>query len=155
MSTSIPSLPQEIVDGIIDLLHHDQKALKNCCLISKRWVPQTQKHLFKNKNITFKSVQDAVVWSEIFPDPTKPPASYTRSLSLFCARSIANEDSSRIPDLVELKVSDCRDSTHHGRLNSCYARPFGNLLPNVKSLEMHWDRCPMAQEIFFFLSTPH
>ena len=148
MSIGIPSLPREMVDAIIDHLHHDREALKNCCLVSKEWVPRTQKHLFKDKTITFKSVQDAVAWSQIFPDPTKPPASYSRSLALRCARSITNGYFSRNPNIVKLIVLDCQNPTHQP--GSCHA-PLNNLLPNVKSLKMHLVCSLKAQEVFDLL----
>ena len=41
-----PHLPPETLDNIVGLLHDKPGALKECCLVSKPWVPRTRKHLF-------------------------------------------------------------------------------------------------------------
>jgi len=38
---SNPYLPPEILDYIVDLLHNSPNALKECCLVSKSWIPRT------------------------------------------------------------------------------------------------------------------
>ncbi|KAF9647951.1 hypothetical protein BDM02DRAFT_3065508, partial [Thelephora ganbajun] len=40
------SLPQEILDLIIDHLRDEPDMLKICCIVSKPWVQRTRKHLF-------------------------------------------------------------------------------------------------------------
>lgn len=72
-----PHLPQEIFDSIIDLLHNERKALKQCYLVSTSWVPRAQKRLFVRMNF---SDGDYLKWSEIFPDPKSSPAYHTRTL---------------------------------------------------------------------------
>ena len=43
---SDPSLPPEIFDHVVDLLHDEPKALWNYCIVAKPWVARTRKHLF-------------------------------------------------------------------------------------------------------------
>lgn len=75
-------LPREILDDIVNLLHYEPWALKQCCIVSKPWVPSTRKHLFAT--IDFTSIQDIESWKGTFgvPDPKNSPAYYTRTLFL-------------------------------------------------------------------------
>ena len=78
---SDPRFPPELFDYLTDLLHDQPKALKQCSLVSKSWVPRTRKHLFSE--IAFQSRNYLDVCKELFPaDPTASPACYTHSLSL-------------------------------------------------------------------------
>ena len=87
-----PRFPPEISDYIVDIIHgnRDEKTLKQCCLVSKSWVPRTRKHLFAA--IKFRGPAYWEMWKEIFRDPINSPACYTRSLSF-----VAKKD---VPDVV-------------------------------------------------------
>jgi hypothetical protein len=43
-----PSIPQELVDQIIDHLHDDTEALNVCALTARDWLPSTRYHLFRS-----------------------------------------------------------------------------------------------------------
>jgi hypothetical protein len=77
---SSQSLPPEILDSIIDLLHDEPQTLQNCCLVAKSWIPRTRKHLFTE--ITIASPADLEAWTRAFPDPdpTYSPAYHAKSL---------------------------------------------------------------------------
>ena len=75
---SNPYLPPEILDYIVDLLHDNPKALKECCLVSKPWIPRTRKHLFAH--IEFRTARSLQSWQKTFPDPSSSPAYYTHTL---------------------------------------------------------------------------
>ena len=75
---SHPNLPPELLDHIVDFLHHSEDALKNCCLVSKLWTPRTRKHIFAD--IQFRTIDDLESWKAIFPDPSTSPACYTKTL---------------------------------------------------------------------------
>ena len=77
-----PHLPTEILDYTVDLLHDTSDALRNCCLVSKSWVPRTRKHLFAD--VWFPNVGALRSWMETFPDPSTSPACYAKTLSLEC-----------------------------------------------------------------------
>lgn len=73
-------LPPEIFDYIVDFLHDQSEALRRCCLVSKSWVPRTQKHLLGD--IIFWNPSGLETWKETFPDPANSPsAHHTRSLT--------------------------------------------------------------------------
>jgi hypothetical protein len=56
-----------MLDNVIDCLHDTRDALKNCCLVSKSWIPRTRKHLFAT--IAFTTTKRLQSWEETFPDP--------------------------------------------------------------------------------------
>jgi len=80
MSTA--HLPPELLDHIIDLLHDSRAALRNCCLVSKSWIPRTRSHLFAD--IKFNTEGKLESWEEIFPDPSTSPARYAKTLTIGC-----------------------------------------------------------------------
>ncbi|KAF9642569.1 hypothetical protein BDM02DRAFT_3078319, partial [Thelephora ganbajun] len=53
-------LPPEIFDYIVDFLHDTPETLKQCCLVSKSWVPRTRKYLFAD--IEFFTESDLEAW---------------------------------------------------------------------------------------------
>ena len=70
----------EILDHIADLLHDNRQSLKQCCLISKSWLPRTRKHLFAC--VEFRSSAQFKSWRKMFPAPTNSPAYHARTLRI-------------------------------------------------------------------------
>jgi len=79
---SDPVLPREILDYILDLLHNERETLKQCCLVSKSWVPRTRKYIFAD--IGFYSVRTLESWNNAFSDPTNSPAPHVSTLTIDC-----------------------------------------------------------------------
>ncbi|KAF9647357.1 hypothetical protein BDM02DRAFT_2704363 [Thelephora ganbajun] len=75
------SLPQEILDLIIDYLRDEPNTLKTCSTVSKSWVQRTQKHFLAQINFHPPS-SSLSLWREAFPDPTNSPAHHARTLSI-------------------------------------------------------------------------
>jgi len=73
-------LPPEILDCIVDHLHDEPETLKQCCLVSKSWVPRSRKHLFAN--ILFYTRRHPRAWKEAFPDLSRSPVHYTHTLAI-------------------------------------------------------------------------
>ena len=73
-------VPPEIQDHIVDFLQDNRKALRQCCLVCKSWVPRTRKHLFGF--VRFRRLRDIERWNKTFPDPSNSPAHHTHSLSM-------------------------------------------------------------------------
>lgn len=86
-----PCLPRETLDHVIDLLRDKPEILKECCLVSKSWVPRTQKHLFSN--IHFRSASDLESWKKTFPSPTGSLAYHTHALFIGCPQAVEDLDS--------------------------------------------------------------
>ena len=83
-------LPPEILDLVIDFLYDEPETLRQCCLVSKSWVPRTRKHLFAV--IEFHTKDKIEAWRKAFPDPSDSPARYTQSLKITCPRAITEAD---------------------------------------------------------------
>jgi hypothetical protein len=77
---SNPRLPVETLDHIIDQLHDTTDALRNCCLVSKSWIPRTRKHLFAD--IKLPTAESRQSWKKTFPDLSTSPAHYAKTLSV-------------------------------------------------------------------------
>ena len=82
MSNPHRCLPQEILDHIVDLLHDHPEALRQCCLVSRSWVPRTRQHLFAE--INFLTVNHFKSWKETFPDPANSPGHYAHTMRVYC-----------------------------------------------------------------------
>jgi hypothetical protein len=61
------SVPQELVDLIIDHLRADEDALKRCSLVTTAWVTRSRSHLFYKVEIRDDAQLDA--WASLFPYP--------------------------------------------------------------------------------------
>ena len=75
------SLPQELIDKIIDEVSqtgstHDLRA---CCLVQKRWVERSRRHLFKEVSLcTADQIWD---WVKLVPPGRDEPYHHVRSLT--------------------------------------------------------------------------
>ena len=114
---SNPTLPPELFDHVIDLLHHQRETLKQCCLVSKSWIPRTRVYLFAE--IAFRDIVELGRWRNIFPNPANSPGYYTRSLSLHSTNrsivAIVAEGDGWIrgfPYVVQLKLEHSTKNIH-------------------------------------------
>ena len=139
MSNPHRNLPPEILDHFIDLLHDEPETLKQCCLVSKSWVPRTRRHLFAD--IKFRSASDLESWKKTFPDAANSPAYHARTLLVGCPQLVTASDAEEggwirtFSGLANLNVDN-------GRLyfNSWDSfDPFHRFAPTLKSLRM----CPV------------
>ena len=74
-TTTIPRIPQEVIDEI--LVHLTINSLQSCALVSKSWVPSCRRHLFHIILFASKSIAK---WLETFPVPEESPAHFVRDL---------------------------------------------------------------------------
>ena len=88
-TTMSGSLPQEILDLIVDHLYNHPPALKVCCLTSKSLIPCARKHLFAEVKLSYYTL---MLWMKAFPDPSNSPAHYTHILSVDLHRYAADAD---------------------------------------------------------------
>jgi hypothetical protein len=151
---SSPHLPAETLDHIVDHLHDAEDALRNCCLVSKSWVPRTRKHLFAE--IDFRTVWVLKSWKKTFPDPSTSPAHYARALSVSCPEDVAGVDAEAggwIRDfsrVVRLEVGN-HDNFNEFEISLA---PFHGLSPAIKSLRINAPEFRSSRIFDLILSFP-
>jgi len=131
-------LPPEIRDHIVDLLNHSPETLKQCCLVSKSWVPRARKHLFAT--VYFATKGNVEGWKKTFPDSARSPARYTRNLRVHCVSAITTEDAreggwlrsfSHVVRLELFYINGMFSSQ-----NAISLAPFHKISPSVRSLHV-------------------
>ena len=142
---SNPHLPPELLDHIVDLLHYRRNTLRNCCLVSRSWVPRTRKHLFAD--IKFSTARSLESWKETFPDASTSPARYAKTLLVGCPKAVTAVDAEAggqwitgFSRVVALDVSG--EMTHAGLV------PFHGFSPFIKSLRVALTISPDSSQIF-------
>ena len=157
---SNPYLPRETLDYIVDLLQHEPETLKECCLVSKPWIPRTRKHLFAT--IEFISVNDLESWKKTFSDPLNSPARYTHTLFFRSAGVVAAAGAgtgslvqafSQVVRL-ELSASDAKPLMRFGTLETTSLAPFHGFSPTLKSLRVDSVVLPSPQVLDLICSFP-
>ena len=147
--------PCEILDHIVDLLHDSQIPLRNCCLVSKSWVPRTRTHLFAE--IHFQTKKSLESWKTTFPDPSTSPACYTKALSIGGPKVVTTVDVeasswirgfSRVVRLA--MVGQDEPTTGWGAAFT----QFRGFSPFIKSLCVHHVAFPPSQLSNLILSFP-
>jgi hypothetical protein len=147
-------LPAETLDHIIGYLHNTPDALRNCCLVSKSWIPRTRKHLFAD--IKFSTEESLESWEEMFPDPSASPARYAKTLSIECAEAVIAADAeeggwlrgfSRIARLEVESITPYPESEFS-------LVPFHEISPVLKSLDVNIPHLPSAHIFDLVLSFP-
>jgi len=151
---SSPHIPADLLDKVTDHLHNTEDALRDCCLVSKSWIPRTRKHLFAE--VRFMTGADLESWKEIFPDPSASPGHYAKSLVVRCLRAVAAADAEaggwiRGFSRVERFKLGCYD----GLRLRIPLTPFHGLSPVVKSLHVEFVALPSLQVFDLILSLPH
>ena len=136
---STPYLPAELLDHVVDHLQDATDALRNCCLVSKSWIPRTRKHLFAD--VEFHTEEDPESWQETFPNPSTSPARYTKTLLVQCLPAVTAADAEPggwIRDFS--RVVRLRLIEYDGRRFSLL--PFHGFSPVLKSLAVEFDVLP-------------
>ena len=145
----IPHLPVELLEHVVNHLHNTKHALRNCCLVSKSWVPRTRKHLFAS--VAFYDKEDLKKWKETFPNPSTSPAPCTETLIVHCVHAATAADAEpggwiRAFSCVVHFELDFYD----GRRDSLL--PFHGFSPVLKSIHVELDFPPLTLD--FILSFP-
>ena len=135
---SNPNLPPEMLDHVVNFLHDDIEALRQCCLVSKSWVPRARKHLFAV--VQFYSSEDIDAWKRTFSGPSNSPAHHTRTLSISRFDVVTAEDAAEggwIPTFSRVAYLDL----DHGPTPltdplEISLAPFHNFSPALKTLRV-------------------
>jgi hypothetical protein len=150
---SDPHLPAEMLDHIVDHLHDTEDALRNCCLVSKSWIPRSRKHLFAN--IVFLTVETLQSWKEMFPDPSTSPACYTKSLLVDCSQVVTAADAESGGWITGFSRVEHLMLDSQGLLSdSSSLVPFHGFSPTLKSLDISFPLHPSLWIIKLIVSFP-
>jgi hypothetical protein len=150
---SDPHLPAEMLDHVVDHLHDTQDALRNCCLVSKSWVPRTRRHLFAD--VRFYTIKSMQSWKEVFTDPSTSPACYAKILFVGHPEVVTVADGEMggwitgFSRVVRLEVVS---STYDA--SASLLVPFRGLSPIIKSLVVNIPVLPSSQVFNLILSFP-
>jgi len=129
------SLPPEVLDYTVDLLHDEPGTLKECCLVSQSWVPHTRNHLFAK--VEFRSAAALNSWKETFPDSANSPAHHARTLIIHCPDFVVASDAEEggwiraFSGVANLGVYDKR---WYSKTQVVSLAPFRRFSPTLKSL---------------------
>ena len=142
-----PPLPPELLDHIVDDLSPARDALKNCCLVSKLWIPRARKHLFAD--VEFRTAANLQSWKNTFKDPSTSPAHYAKSLLVKFPRSVTAadvEDGGWIPTFSRVLHLDLDLGGITTReFNGARRLPLHGFSSALKSLRLHFNALPPSQ----------
>ena len=81
-TATIPRIPQDIIDEILDHLATDSnlRSLRSCALVSKSWVQSCRPHLFRFVTFTSGNMER---WITTFPALEESPAHHVRDLRVW------------------------------------------------------------------------
>jgi len=148
-------LPPEILDYIIDLLHDEPETLKQCCIVSKSWVPRTRIHLFAD--IKFRSASELESWKKTFPVIANSPARQAHTLFVGCARFVRAADAEEggwIRAFSSVKRLDVDNDSRYLKASEVSLTPFYKFSPTLKSLRISPILFPFPQVFDLILSFP-
>jgi hypothetical protein len=147
-------LPVETLDNVVDYLRDTEDALRNCCLVSKSWIPRARKHLFAD--IRFPTAKSLESWKEMFPDPSTSPACYAKTLSIGCLQVVTAADAGAggwirsFSRVVHLEVGDEGSFPDE----SFSLTPFHGFSPTIKSIRVSLPTLLPSQTFNIALSFP-
>lgn len=77
---TMPDLPQELIDKIIDEISQcdSTHSLRACCLVQKRWVERSRRHLFKE--VSLYATDHFKNWIKLIPSGSNGPYHHVRTL---------------------------------------------------------------------------
>ena len=150
-----PHLPEELLDHIASLLYDERDELKNCCLVSKPWIPRTRKHLFAR--LGFHTPRNLQSWKNTFPDPSTSPARYTQNLFIDCPQAVTAKDAEEdgwitaFTRVVHFEL-DIRKRNFNDPAVSLV--PFHAFSPIIRSLRVTTNRFPPSRTFDLINSFP-
>ena len=147
------TLPPELLDHIVDLLHDDRRSLKNCCLVSKSWIPRARKNLFAN--VEFHNHMHLFSWKNTFPDPSASPAYYTQTLIINFYPVVMAADAEQggwIPTFSRVAHFEIRTSPFEPVNYNLV--PLHGFAPALKSLHVAFLGLPSSNTFNFIYSFP-
>jgi len=153
--TTMQNLPNELLNHIADFLRDSQAPLRNCCLVSKSWIPRTRRHIFAN--IYFQTAKDLESWKKTFPDPSISPACYAKLLWIGCPQVITAggaEAGDWIASFTSVEHLELGGQDTQARGWEVAFALFHRFSPAIKSIRMKMSPLPFRQFFKLVLSFP-
>ena len=131
-------------------------ALKQCCLVSKSWIPRTRRHLFAE--LKFRHERHLETWKKMFPGPSTSPAHFAKSLLVGCARAVTPADAepggwlTSFAHIVHLEVWP--REMHHGHSKAVSLVPFHGFSRTINSLHVKSVDLSPSRIFDFILPSP-
>jgi len=149
-----PRLPPELLDHIADLLHDSKTTLRNCCLVSKSWVPRTRRHLFAE--VRFDDTGGELgSWKGTFPDPSTSPAHYTKTLFFDSLQYATAADADWIKGFSSVvRFQWVGNRNPFADRSHITLVPFHGFSPVIISLSIHLAILPFSRLFNLILSFP-
>ena len=148
-------LPCELLDHIVDFLHDSRTPLRNCCLVSKSWIPRTRRHLFAE--IYLRTPKSLESWKKAFPDPSISPACYAIFLWIGCPQVVTTKGAEAggwIASFSGVEHLQFGGQDVHARGWEAAFVMFHGFSPAVKSLRMRMSHLPFPHFFNLVLSFP-
>ena len=151
----IPYLPPEILDYIAAFLHNERETLKECCLVSKSWVPRTRRNLFAE--IKIHSDNQIKLWHKLTPDIANSLARHARTLFIGCPEFVVERDAEEggwIRAFSCVESLDVDNGEWPLDTSRCPLTPFHGFSSTIKSLRVGSILLPSPQLIYLIRSSP-
>lgn len=149
-------LPPEMLDHIVGFLRYNTPKLKECCLLSKSWIPRTRKYLFACIRLDLKG--NLELWKKAFPDPAESPARYARILLIGALRDKEErryiEAFSLIEELHVFPGLACSPSGSTAVERAFSLIPFDNFTTSLKTIVVIVIPIPSLEIINIILRLP-
>jgi len=153
--TTMSNIPCELLDQIVDLLHDSQTPLRNCCLVSKSWVPRARRRLFAD--IHFQTPENLESWKKTFPDPPISPAYYAKLLWIGCPQVVTAEGAEAggwIASFTSVEHLELGGQDTQARGWEVAFAVFHGFSPVIKSIRMNASFLPFRHLFDLVLSFP-
>ena len=153
----LPPLPPEIFDLIVDHLHDETTTLKECCLVSKSWVPRARRYIFAKVTFVGSWTRFVHLWFKTFPDPFNSPGHHTRILyfhgrdSIFALSIVTSTWVHHFCHVKELVVQNVH--WWDGLIPQPFRQLHG-LSPTLKSLSLDYISVPLSVVLDLICSFP-
>jgi len=151
----IPYLPPELLDYTVDFLHNERETLKECCLVSKPWVPRTRRHLFAE--IKIRSECDLKLWMKLSPTIANSLARHARNLTIGCPEFVVEGDAGEggwIRAFSCVESLDLDNGAWPLDTSRCPLTPFHGFSATLKSLRVGPIILPSPQLFYLIRSSP-
>lgn len=149
-TASVPRIPPELVDEVLDHLSDDMATLRTCSLVAKSWVHPSRRHIF---NKVFFVAYDITRWNKTFPNPADSPARHVRDLSFsFIQPDVPIHFADRMP-----YFSNVQKLTLIGRVsvNPGFISALGRLPPSTRSVDVKFSKVPNANIVSVMQQLPN